>query len=122
MKNAGLVNIHETNRYTITVNTGETAQVHEYSANYRFSNIEVPVTKSKTITIKGDTLTVNGILAIWQHDTDVMAAGGVYPAEDFETHTTQDLTDAITVSVDIDLGLQPHTYRNEVISLIKTVK
>ncbi len=122
LEDAGMVNVRETDKSSLTVDTGETAEVYEYSAEYRFRDIEVPVTDGKTMTIQGDTMRVNGILAIWKHGDDVMAAGGVYPAEDFETSTTTDLTDAITVSVDIDLGLQPQRYRNELVNLIKTVE
>ncbi len=48
-------------------------------------------------------------------------AGGAYPAENFARVTEADLSDAISVTIDVDLGLTPDAYREELFELVRNV-
>lgn len=85
-------------------------------------DMQFPVTEEETITIESQTLTVAGLLAVWHHGDAVLVAGGAHPAENFANQTTHDLTDAISVTVDVDLGLTPEAYEEELLAIVKAVK
>jgi len=55
---------------------------------------------------------------VWNAGDYVVVAGGAYPGENFATTTEKDLSEAITVTVDVDLGLAPSEYEQEVRGLM----
>lgn len=114
LTNAGLSNVERTGTGSFDVATGESASLTEYEATYQVPTFEFPVENGETVTIDGDTLTVRGDLAVWHHGDYGLVAGGAWVGENFARSETQKLSDAITVSVDVDLGLEPETYREEV--------
>lgn len=122
LKKAGLTNIAKSGSDRIQVETGETAEIIKYSADYRFEPIRVPVTEEKSLTLEGGTLEVAGWFAVWKHGEFVLISGGAYPNEDFEKTANKDLTEAISVTVNIDLGLRPSGYKKELFDLIQSVK
>ncbi|MFB6134350.1 MAG: hypothetical protein ABEJ55_05125 [Halanaeroarchaeum sp.] len=122
MTDAGLQDVEAVGTGTVEIDTGESAETTQYEATFPFSDVEFPVTDDQTITIEGEPLTVEGILAVWSHEGSVLVAGGAYPAENVDKTVTEQLSSAITVSVDIDLGLDPAALREEMLSLITAVK
>lgn len=119
MRNAGLENVQQTDSGTIDVDTGEEARLLSFTAEYPFDTITFPVTEDRTITVEGDAVAVDGDLAVWHHGDFVLVAGGAYPGENFARSIQKELSSAITVSVDLDLGLTPDVYREEVRGLIR---
>lgn len=113
LQDAGLADVTRTATGSFDVDTGESASLTEYEATYEVPAFEFPVQDGKTITIEGAGLAVRGDLAVWHHGDYGVVAGGAYAAENFARTETEDLSEAITVSVDIDLGLEPETYREE---------
>lgn len=119
LKNAGLTNISETGTSELQVDTGETAELIRYSASYQYNSIPVAVPEADDIVISSGQLLVSGLLAIWPHKESVLIAGGAFPSQDFEESAGTNVTDAIRVTVSIDLGLRPLQYRQEILGLIQ---
>lgn len=121
LQSAGLTDVSATDAGTITVETGEDADLTEYSAAFEFDALSFDV-REETITVEGGSVDVEGLLATWIHDGGLLIAGGAYPAENFARTVDKELSNAITVTVDIDLGLTPQAYAEEVTGLVTRVK
>jgi hypothetical protein len=122
MSAAGLSNVQQADTGTLAIDTGEDARLTSYTAEFPFQTIEFPVADGKSITVEGDPISVVGDLAVWHHGEYVLVAGGAYPGENFARTISKDLSPAISVTVDLDLGLTPDAYRDEVRGLIAAVK
>ncbi|QDX40463.1 DUF6517 family protein [Salarchaeum sp. JOR-1] len=114
LTDAGLSNVERTGTGSFEVATGESASLTEYKATYKIPTFEFPVTNSETVTIDGETLTVRGDLAVWHHGDYGVVAGGAWVGENFARSVTEEISDAITVSVDVDLDLEPGAYQQEI--------
>ncbi len=121
METAGITDIEQGDTGSLEVAGGATADLTELSGVYPVQDIEFPVREDTTITLAGTELAVDAVLAVWSADGNYLVAGGAYPAENFARVTETDLSDAISVTVDVDLGLQPDAYRDELLELVKNV-
>ncbi|SHG67653.1 twin-arginine translocation signal domain-containing protein [Halobaculum gomorrense] len=121
LSSAGLTDISASDAGTLTVETGEDASLTEYSAAFSFDALSFDV-RGETVTVEGGSAAVEGLLASWIHDGGLLIAGGAYPAESFARTVEQDLSGAITVTVDVDLGLTPDAYRDEVRGIVTHVE
>lgn len=121
MQAAGITDIEQTDTGSMEVVGGETAALTELAGVFPVADIEFPVREGTTITIDGTDLRVEAVLAVWAADGNYLVAGGAYPAENFSQVTEADLSDAISVTVDVDLGLTPDTYRDELLELVTKV-
>jgi len=119
---AGLTGVERTGTGEFEVATGETARRTDYEATFSFEGFAFDVTDDERITVEGGEIPVEGYLAVWHHDAAVLVAGGAFPAANYASSTTQELTDAVTVTVDVDLGLTPDAYREELSGLIRRVR
>lgn len=122
LKNQGLTSIQNQSASSVTINTGETAELTKYTANYHFNSITVPVEQGKALTIPSSTIPVEGWTAVWSHNGHIFVSGGAYPNSNFNKHISKKLTQAISVQVNIDLGLNPTQYKSTLFSLIKSVR
>ncbi|WP_410766445.1 hypothetical protein [Haloferax sp. DFSO60] len=122
LEDAGLVEIQQSSTGTIEIDTGETARLTEYTAGFPFPGIEFPVNDERTLTFEGETIGVTGLLAVWEHRGSILIAGGAHPGENLDMELSKAPTDAIEVTVDIDLGLTPEAYLEELRSLITAVE
>lgn len=122
MRDAGLEDVAQVDTGTMQVDTGETARLTTYEAAYPFDGVRFPVTSDQTVAIPGSGLSVAGELAVWKHGDGVLVAGGAYPAENFAKTVSEDLSSAISVTVDVDLGLTPDVYERDVRSLMRAVR
>jgi hypothetical protein len=122
MENAGLSNVEQADTGTLTVDTGEDARLTTYEATFPVPTMTFPVTDDRTMEIEGDDLRVRGDLAVWQHGDFVLVAGGAHPGENFARDISKELSEAIEVSVSIDLGLTPDEYSQELRRLITAVQ
>ena len=121
LESAGLSEISATDAGTLAVATGEDADRTEYEAVFAFDSLSFDV-RGETVSIEGGRVAVEGLLATWVHDGGLLVAGGAYPAENFARTVDTDLSTAITVSVDVDLGLTPEAYAEEVRGLVTRVE
>lgn len=123
LKENGLTDIKETGESTLTVDTGEEADVVELSAVYSVDDVDFQLPEGdESVTIEGASLTVDAFLAAWNHGEYTLLAGGAYPAENFARSVSKDVTEAINISVDVDLGLTPEKYASETTEIVKSVK
>lgn len=122
LRNAGLSGVSVGGEESLKVVTGETAGLFTYDAQYRYESIRIPVPEADNITIPAGSLTITGLLAVWHHGDYILVSGGVYPAEDFEERVSTEITEAITVTVDIDLGFRPARYKRDLLQLMKSVR
>lgn len=122
MKEQGLTNVEETGTGRIDVDTGETAETVNLSAVFPFEGISFAISESESVEIPAADIEISALLAVWHHGDYVLVSGGAYPAENFEQSIQNDLSEGISVSVDIDLGLEPDAYRTEVRSLVAGVQ
>ncbi|ELY27396.1 hypothetical protein C499_10044 [Halogeometricum borinquense DSM 11551] len=121
LKEAGLKPVEQVGTGTFDVASGTSARLTEYEASYSFEGFSVNV-GTEDITIEGGEISVAGHLAAWIADNSVLVAGGAYPAENFARSVTKNPSDAIELSVDIDLGLTPKAYRKELFGLMRQVE
>lgn len=121
LESAGLTDVSSSDAGTLTVETGEDATLSEYDAAFEFDALSFDV-RGETVAVEGGSVAVEGLLASWVHDGGLLIAGGAYPAENVERTVDEELSDAITVSVDIDLGLTPDAYAEEVTGLVTRVE
>lgn len=122
LREYGLDDVERTETAEIEVGTGETAALYRYAATYAFDDITFTMEGGPSITIPGDSLDIDGWLAVWRRGDSYRIAGGGYPAENFSNTIERSLTEAIDVTVSIDLGLTPDDYRDELVSLLTAVK
>lgn len=121
MEATGITDIERTGTDTIEVAGGIEADLTELSGVYPVEDIQFPVRDDTTISVEGADLGVTALLAVWAADGNYLVAGGAYPAENFVRQTESELSDAITVSIDVDLGLTPDAYREELLELVTGV-
>lgn len=117
MRNAGLENVAKTGEEEFQTDSGANASLTTYEAEFPVEEMTYE-TGGETLSFDVGTISVAGDLAVWNEGDYVVVAGGAYPAENVAMTTTEDLSDAITVTVDIDLGLTTDAYREEVRGLI----
>ncbi|MCO8266160.1 DUF6517 family protein [Haloferax sp. AB510] len=122
LRDVDVTDIEQTDTRSTTVDTGDSARVTEYGATIAFDEITFPFTDEKEFTIESQEFDVSGMLAVWEHDGTILVAGGAHPGENIELSVTKEPTEAIEVSVDIDLELTPDAYREELRSLVKGVE
>jgi hypothetical protein len=121
LSEAGLSPVERTGTGTLEVASGASARLTDYEASYTFEGFSVGFGDA-TIAIEGGEIPVAGHLAAWIANDSVLVAGGAYPAANFAREATQSPTAAITVTVDIDLGLRPDAYREELFGLMRRVE
>lgn len=121
MRNQGLTDIEKSGEGTLDIDTGETAETIELSAVYPFEGIRFDVTEDESIEIPESDIDIAALFAVWHHGDFVLISGGAYPAQNFDQVVENALSDGITVTVDIDLGLRPDDYRSEIRNLIAGV-
>lgn len=121
MEAAGITDVEQTATGSLDVAGGATADLTELSGVFPVQDIEFPVREDTTLTLEGTELAVDALLAVWAGDGNYLVAGGAYPAENFARVTEADLSDAISVTIDVDLGLTPDAYRDELLELVRNV-
>lgn len=121
LSSAGLTDVSGSDAGTLTVETGEEASLTEYGAAFEFDALSFDV-RGEPVTIEEGSVAVEGLLASWIHDGGLLIAGGAYPAENFDRTVDRDLSEAISVTVDVDLGLTPDAYREEVRGIVRRVE
>ncbi|WP_336036141.1 hypothetical protein [Halobacterium yunchengense] len=121
MRDNGLENVRETGEEAFQTDSGKSPGVTTYEATFPVGDIEYDA-GGETMSIDVGDIAVAGDLAVWNEGDYVVVAGGAYPAENYATTETEELSEAITVTVDVDLGLTPDEYRSEVRGLMAATR
>jgi len=122
MRSQGLTDIEETDTGSIDIDTGESADTDNLRTVFPFEGITFDVTDSESVAIPAADIEIEGVLAVWHHGDFVLVSGGASPAQNFQQGIETELSDGISVSIDVDLGLEPERYREEVRSLVAGVE
>lgn len=123
LEDAGLTNIEQSGTGTFEPATADVeGRRTDYTADFAFDAMEFPVSEDRTVTVEGGAIGVSGTLAVWVTEEGVLVTGGAHPAENFERTVEEELSEAITVTVDMDLGLTPEEYRTELQGLMTNVR
>ncbi|MFC7167429.1 DUF6517 family protein [Halospeciosus flavus] len=122
MENQGLKNPKAVGEFELEVETGETARGTEFEAEFPVPPMSFDLPNGEQLTIEGAELEIEGQLAVWEHANSVLVAGGAYPGENYTRALQRNVTDAVTVGVDVDLELEPKSYAQEVRSLVTRVE
>lgn len=117
----GVEDVTATGADRLAIDSGEQAEVTRFAGEYRYQELSIPVTRERSLTFPDGTVAVEGVLAAWRRQGRILLAGGAFPAESFDRQLSGDLTDAIAVTVDVDLGLEPDRYRSELYDLLRGV-
>ena len=117
MRDNGLENVTETGEESFETESGASPGITTFSAEYPVGTLEYDA-GGEAFTVDAGAIEVAGDLAVWNEGDYVVVAGGAYPGENFTTTTEQALSEAITVTVDVDLGLTPSEYQSEVRGLM----
>lgn len=117
MRDQGLENVQKQGEAEFTTDSGKSPGLTRFTAEFPVGTIQYD-TGEETFTLDVGTIAVAGDLAVWNEGDYVVVAGGAYPAENFATSTEKSLSEAITVTIDVDLGLTPDEYEQEVRALM----
>lgn len=122
LEEAGLDDIERREVRRIDLADGPTTDLLLYDAVYPYEGFEFDAGDS-VVSVEGEPVGVEGLLAVW-YDRDASAtlvAGAVNPAENYEKRVERQVTEAVDLTLDIDLGLTPGAYRQESLDLIRAV-
>jgi hypothetical protein len=122
MRSQGLTDIETTGTGSIDIDTGETADTDNIGAVFPFDGLAFDVTDTESVEIPATDVDIEAVLGVWHHGDFVIVSGGAYPATNFAQTTETELSEGISVSVDVDLGLEPERYREAVRSLVAGVE
>ena len=117
MRDAGLEDVTKTGEEDFRTDSGANASLTTYESAFPVEEMTYEA-GGETLTIDVGAISVAGDLAVWNEGDYVVVAGGAYPAENVATTTTEELSEAISVTVNIDLGFTPEAYREEVRGLV----
>lgn len=122
MSNSGLQGIERRDTRSLDVDGGPEADLFVYDAAYPFDGFEFEAGGS-TVTVDGDAVGVEGLLAVWysRRSGSALVTGAINPAENYERSVERELSRAVDLTLDIDLGLTPGSYRTESMRLMRSV-
>jgi len=121
MRDQGLENVERVGEEEFTTDSGKSPGLATYRGEFPVGTIEFDA-NGETFTLDVGTIEVAGDLAVWNQGEYVVVAGGAYPAENYADTVSRDLSEAISVTVDVDLGLTPGEYREEVRNLMAATR
>lgn len=122
MESSGVETIETVDEGTLTVDSGDEARRTDLEGLLAFEPISVPVSEGETIELDEDGIPVAGRLAVWHAEESVLVAGGAFPAENFAADVDEELSSAISVSIEVDLGLEPDRYEEALLDLVRAVE
>ena len=114
MADAGLQGISRTGSGTLAVDTGETAMLDRYRADFPFAGGTVSAL-GQEFDVPSTALEMAGYLAVWHHGDWIMVAAGAHPAANYSDSVERELDGGGTATVSLDLGLAPADYRDQIL-------
>ncbi len=122
MAENGVEDVEETGSGTLTVDSGEEARRTDLRGTLPFEPISLPVAGDEPVTLAEDVVPIAGRLAVWEFGETVLVGGGAFPAENVATSLNEDLSSAISVAIEVDLGLEPERYEVDLLDLVRAVE
>lgn len=96
---------------------------HKWTGKYpieeiSIEDVNIPHVEKDSFTIGGEDLEIAGIAAVWKEGTHLLAAGGVYPAERYSEREKWDVSGAVHLSLQIEMGFRPNLYDRQIKSIM----
>ncbi|NIC00995.1 hypothetical protein [Halobacterium sp. R2-5] len=85
------------------------------------SGVDIPHSDQDELTFGGGTLPIKGIAGRWKSNGSILAGGGVYPADDFEDSQNVSMSDAIELSVSVDLDMGWQQREQDVLDFVQSI-
>lgn len=117
----GLTDIEEGDPGNLDLDPEQFIDLTRYEASFPAPTTEVDLVDDKTLMIDPGEMAVEGALAVWEAEGDLLIAGGAYPAQDFASSIHEQVTDAVGVTLDIELGLEPDAYEATIVGIIESM-
>lgn len=121
LRDSGLASVRELDTRDIEVAAGETVSFQQYSAQYAFDGFTVEEGDTE-LGVPSDDIEIAGLVGTWKAGDNVLVAAGAYPNENFEATTAEESETGRTVELEVDLGLEPRTYRSQIDELVQSVE
>lgn len=124
MEEFGVQNVIEDGRMEASNTPADDVSVlrGEYPINQvTIRDVNIPHSDREQLSFGDGTLPIKGIAGRWKSGGSIMAAGGVYPDEPFIEENEVEMSDAVTLSMEINLGLNPTQRENQVLEFIDSV-
>ncbi len=122
MAENGVEEIEEEGTGTLAVDSGEEARRTDLAGIVPFQPVSFPVSNGDPVTLETDGIAVAGRAAVWMGDESVLVGGGAFPAENVDMAIDEELSSAISVSIDVDLGLEPERYESDLLELVAAIE
>ncbi|MBX0346586.1 hypothetical protein [Haloarcula pellucida] len=84
-------------------------------------DVDIPHSNRSQLSFGGGMLPIKGIAGRWKSDGSILAGGGVYPDADFDATEKVSMSDAISMSVDVDLNLQPARRESQILNFVRNI-
>lgn len=122
LASSGLENVENREESSVRTHDGSSADLFYFDATYPFDGFDFQAGDSE-IFVEGKDVAAEGLLAVWYSKPvqSTLVAGAVNPAENYEQTVERELTQAVDLTLGIDLGLEPDAYREESLDLIRSV-
>lgn len=83
--------------------------------------VDIPHSDKSALEFGGKNIDITGIVGRWKEDGSILAAGGVYPSQPYRETEEIEMSEAISLSVSIDLGLDPEQLERDLFRFIKSI-
>lgn len=121
LREDGVRSLERVGTGTLSVASGQTARLIDFEGELPLEDIPLSIAQGESVTVDLTPATVEGCLSLWQHDGTFFVSGGTYPAGNTDEIATERIAPGIKMSVQVDLGFQPASYRSELIDLMRQV-
>lgn len=122
MESNGIEGVERVRTGNVRVGVDGPARRTDLRGTIQLGSISIPVADGETIELDAGAIPVAGRLAVWEVEGSVLVGGGTFPAENLVVDTETELSSAISVSVDVDLGLEPSRYEERVMTLVRGIE
>ncbi|MFP4632823.1 MAG: hypothetical protein ACOCT0_05265 [Halobacteriota archaeon] len=121
LRSRGVEGFRVFGKHDVRGSDGRKVELQRVEAEYVVRDAEIELVDGVSASFEGGKLDVNCWVGAWIESDDVYVVGGVHPAEDFERTRYVELSDAVSVRIDVDLGLWPRPYRQKMFELLRAV-
>ncbi|MBX0297657.1 hypothetical protein [Haloarcula nitratireducens] len=123
MSDFGVQNVTESGTQTAA---GIPADLQVVEGEYQIDPVEIqgldiPHSDTSRLEFGGGTLPIKGIVTNWKSEGSILAAGGVYPTGQFRDSHTVEMSDAINLTVNVDLSIAPNKREQQALEFIRSV-
>jgi hypothetical protein len=120
MVDSGLRNVESTGTDDLGVDTGQTATLDRFRADFPFEG-GTATAAGQEFDVPSTELKMAGYLAVWHRGDFVLIGAGAHPDENY-SDTVEEESAVGTATLSLDLGLRPASYRDELLGYIRRIR